>query len=76
MAKSVRTLEITPALLLRLETQGPSCFLCRLIYEDLKANGKLTGYPLDYAGGAEFPVPGKIRHLELEGFIPTLDQVG
>ena len=50
--------------------------MCRWIHEDVKLNGKLTGYPLDYAGGAEFPVPGKIRHLELEGFIPTLDPVG
>ena len=76
MAKSIRTLELTPALLTNLEARGPGCLLCRWVLEDVKANGKLTGYPIDYAGGAEFPVPGKIRHLELEGFIPTLDPVG
>jgi len=76
MAKSIRTLEVTPALLLNLEVRGSSCHMCRWIHEDVKLNGKLTGYPIDYAGGAEFPVPGKIRHLELEGFIPTLDPVG
>ena len=76
MAKSIRTLELTPALLTNLEARGPGCHLCRWVLEDVKANGKLTGFPIDYAGGAEFPIPGKIRHLELEGFIPTLDPVG
>lgn len=76
MAKSVRAVEVTQALRLKLTERGPGCFMCRWILEDIELNGKLTGYPLDSGGGGEFPVPGKIRHLELEGFIPTLDQVG
>jgi hypothetical protein len=42
------------------------CFLCKWIEEDLRNNGKLTGYPLDSMGGAVFPAAGKERHLELE----------
>ena len=43
-----------------------SCFLCRLILEDLRKNGKLTGYPLDSTGAGTFPVDGKKKHLALE----------
>ena len=57
----------------KLRARESKCFLCRLIAEDLEINGKLTGHPLDYTGQPEFPVKGKVRHLELEGFIPTLD---
>ncbi len=43
-----------------------TCFLCKWIREDLDANGKLTGYPLDAMGGGTFAADGKRRHLELE----------
>lgn len=43
-----------------------TCFLCKWIAEDLKLHGKLTGWPRDYNDKDEFPVTGKIRHLELE----------
>ena len=42
------------------------CFLCKWIMEDLRINGRLTGYPTDHSGSAGFPVVGKLRHLELE----------
>lgn len=73
MAKSIRTLEATVGLVAALEVRAPNCYLCRWILEDVKAAGKLTGYPADYTGQPQFPVSGKIRHLELEGFIPELD---
>lgn len=41
---------------------GPGCFLCKWIYEDLEANGNLTGK-------RDFPESGKYRHLQLEGMI-------
>lgn len=43
-----------------------SCFLCRFIVEDLEKNGKLTGYPKDWAGGGTFPIEGKLIHVLLE----------
>jgi hypothetical protein len=51
------------ALVSRME---PTCWLCKWIREDLDTNGKLTGYPFDYNGGATFPVDGKLKHLRLE----------
>ena len=44
--------------------EGPGCFLCKWIHEDLEANGKLTDYP-----NKQFPVSGKHRHLQLEYMI-------
>ena len=46
---------------------GPGCFLCKWILEDLEKNGALTGYPIDFNGGGVFPRAGKILHLQLEG---------
>lgn len=45
--------------------EGPGCFLCKLIYEDLEKNQKLTDYPKGHSLGE----PGKYRHLQLEGMI-------
>lgn len=73
MEKSVRAVDLTEELLALLGARSVGCFLCRWILEDVKKNGKLTGYPLDYNQQPEFPVQGKINHLELEGFIPKLD---
>ena len=75
MAKSVREVEVTEGVVAALEARAPNCFLCRWILEDLVANKKVTGYPLDYNGQPVFPITGKIMHLELEGFIPKLDGV-
>lgn len=50
---------------------APTCFLCRWILEDVKQNGKLTGYPTDHSGAPQFPASGKLRHIELE--TQTLD---
>lgn len=44
---------------------GPGCFLCKWIYEDLEKNQKLTDYPK----GHSFGEPGKYRHLQIEGMI-------
>lgn len=44
---------------------GPGCFLCKWIYEDLEKHLKLTDYPK----GHSFGEPGKYRHLQLEGMI-------
>lgn len=46
--------------------RAEACFLCKWIQEDLRINGKLTDYPYDYNDHGDFPVYGKIRHLELE----------
>ena len=73
MAKSVREVAITEEVVSALKERAPNCFLCRYILEDLVANKKMTGYPLDYNDQPGFPVTGKIMHLELEGFIPRLD---
>jgi hypothetical protein len=43
---------------------GPGCFLCKWIYEDLEKNGNLTGQ-------RDFPEAGKVRHLQLEGMIAS-----
>lgn len=42
------------------------CFLCKWIYEDIQKNGELTDYPINFDGKGEFPVSGKLLHLELE----------
>lgn len=41
---------------------GPGCFLCKWILEDIEKNENLTGQ-------RDFPETGKVRHLELEGMI-------
>jgi hypothetical protein len=54
------------------DAKGVGCFLCKLIYEDLERNPKLTGYPNDANGASIFPRAGKIEHLKLEGlYLPT-----
>lgn len=47
---------------------GPGCFLCKWIHEDLEKNGSLTDYPKGSQGG-QFPASGKYRHLQLEGMV-------
>jgi hypothetical protein len=42
--------------------EGPGCFLCKWIFEDLESSGNLTGK-------REFPESGKYQHLMLEGMI-------
>ena len=54
-----------------LEYWAPTCFLCRWILQDVLDNGKLTGQPYDHAGAPQFPVNGKLKHIELE--TQTLD---
>lgn len=49
--------------------EGPGCFLCKWIYEDLEKNEKLTDYPKGSQEG-QFPEAGKYQHLKLEGMIP------
>ncbi len=41
---------------------GPGCFLCKWIYEDIEKNGNLTGQ-------RDFPETGKMIHMKLEGII-------
>jgi hypothetical protein len=48
---------------------GPGCFLCKWIHEDLEKNGNLTGHPKGNEGG-QFPERAKMNHLKLEGMIP------
>lgn len=47
---------------------GPGCFLCKWIHQDLEKNGKLTDHPKGNMGG-QFPEEGKFKHLKLEGFL-------
>lgn len=56
------------AIIAGLEGRAPKCFLCKWILEDIRLNGKLTGYPKDAMGGAVFPREGKVKHIQLEGF--------
>ena len=42
------------------------CFMCKWIYEDIQKNGELTDYPMDAMGKGQFPVSGKLLHLDLE----------
>ena len=48
------------------EPAASTCFMCRWIQEDIRKNGKMTGYPLDFTGAGTFPVEGKVNHLVLE----------
>lgn len=48
--------------------EGPGCFLCKWIFEDLELNKNLTDYPKGSQGG-QFPAGGKYRHLQLEEMI-------
>lgn len=61
---------VTPLLKKRIPiNEGPGCFLCKWIHEDLGINGKLTGYPkADF--GEQFPAAAKIVHMKLEGMLP------
>lgn len=45
---------------------GPGCFLCKWIYEDLEKNSMLTDYS---NGSCGFPETAKHVHLKLEGMI-------
>ena len=73
MAKNLRQVELTPAIIDQVRARAENCFLCKWIASDFHLHGKLTGWPMDYNDKPEFPVEGKIGHLELEGFIPRLD---
>ena len=46
---------------------GPGCFICRLILEDLETRGEITDGMLDYMGISMLPAKAKRRHLVLEG---------
>ncbi len=59
LEKSVRFLEVV-------KNGQRSCVLCRFIAEDLIRNGRLTGYPLDWAMSGTFPIEGKLIHVILE----------
>jgi len=50
-----------------LEARAPFCFQCKWIWEDLKANGKLTDGEKSIDGSYSFPVSGKKAHLRVEG---------
>jgi hypothetical protein len=43
------------------------CFMCRLILEDLKEDGRLTGAILDLHRQPVFTRSGQFAHLKLEG---------
>jgi hypothetical protein len=47
-------------------SQSEKCFLCKWIAEDLRKNGKLTGYPEDGMGAGTFPATGKEKHIAIE----------
>lgn len=48
--------------------EGPGCFLCKWIHEDLELNKNLTDYPKGSQSG-QFPASGKYKHLQLEEMI-------
>lgn len=71
MEEILRELEASPTLRSFLAgripvADGPGCFCCRLIWEDLERHGKLTGYPFDFVGSGTYPVTGKVLHLAVE----------
>jgi hypothetical protein len=66
LPKKDEELTLSPATKELLERREWGCFLCRLILEDHKANGKLTGYPFESDGKGSFPVNGKVMHIQLE----------
>ena len=57
------TKEETRALI---ESRAATCFLCKWIVEDARANGKLTDWPYDSNNKGQFPLEGKIVHVKLE----------
>lgn len=57
---------VKPLLKTRIPVEdGPGCFVCKWIYEDLEKNQKLTDYPK----GQSFGEAGKYQHMRLEGMI-------
>ena len=71
MAEILREVERSDALRSFLRSRipvgdGPGCFCCRLIVEDLESNDRLTGHPVDALGAGTYPVDGKILHLAVE----------
>lgn len=74
MGQVLQEVEKSPRLIQVAKIGQRSCFLCRYIVEDLEKNGKLTGYPKDWASSGLFPVEGKLIHVILElGEIPPED---
>lgn len=53
----------------KLRANAPTCFLCKLIDEDLDKNQKLTDAhpPKSIDGSYQFPAASKAIHLRLEG---------
>jgi hypothetical protein len=66
MGEIVRQLEQSARLRELIRVGQRSCMLCRFIAEDLVRNGRLTGYPLDWAMSGTFPIEGKLIHMILE----------
>jgi hypothetical protein len=66
MGEVVRKLEQSSRFLEIVKAGQRSCILCRFIAEDLIRNGRLTGYPLDWAMSGTFPIEGKLIHVILE----------
>lgn len=52
-----------------LAARSEGCFLCGWILADLEANGRLSGWNLDWGGAPEFPREGEVRHLWIEGLL-------
>jgi hypothetical protein len=59
-------------ILRRLDERAPVCFLCKWIAEDLRKNGRPTGWPNDFNGQGQFPTDGKLEHLKVEGILDLL----
>ena len=74
MGEVLRQVENSAAFSALVGAKKDGCFLCKWIEQDLKTNGKLTGWPLDSFNKPEFPVDAKLVHVLLElGEIPPED---
>lgn len=63
-----KTVTLPDETMQKLIERAQKCFTCWWTHEDFRLHKKLTGWPFDYFGSGTFPVEGKIKHLELEGF--------
>lgn len=82
MDEVLQQVERSPALRRFLQSRipagpdAPGCAPnCKWILEDLEQHGRLTGWPLDAFGKADFPVSAKLRHIALEFGEPVAEDM-
>jgi len=74
MGEVLREVEASSLFREFLERKAPSCFLCLWTLNDIRREGRLTGWPFDSFGKSDFPVSAKLSHAILElGDPPPFD---